>query len=226
MTGTLTENDDMTIAPGIYALHRAGEAPVPRALDDAGTGLHVAAGVSDTGAGPGGVTVCIVTEGRARVGTAGEFGAGEAVVTQGATKIEAVDSGSSWVTVRCGDADLSGDAMPLRPSDHPELPSCDPTPADLLLSGPPAQHDLTLFKDQACNFAAGFWDTTAYHRKSIAFPKFEVMHMLSGWIELTLDEGGTHRFEAGDTFLIAKGTRCDWRTGGMGKIFCTLVPAT
>lgn len=211
----------MTIAPGIYDLHRAGEAVRSQTLEDEASGLRVAVGPSGIDAAPEDAVTTIVLAGSVHAGSLGHFVEGEAMVTQGAPSL--VVAGADWAMISCRNATVPAD-LALRPGTNPELPPCDPTPSDLLLSGSPEQHDLTVFKDKARNFGAGFWTTTAYHRRSIPFPKFEVMHMLSGWIELTLDEGPTHRFEAGDTFLIAKGTRCDWRTGGMSKIFCTLVP--
>ena len=50
--------------------------------------------------------------------------------------------------------DGPGQPMALRPDTLGEIPPCDPTPADLLLSGTPEQTDLTLYKDAARNFGA------------------------------------------------------------------------
>ncbi|MAQ84130.1 MAG: hypothetical protein CMH12_12960 [Maritimibacter sp.] len=212
----------MKIEPGVYALHRAAQTEVSATeFRDDDRGLTVSVGTpADTADKP---RVVIVLAGRVTADGLGAFGPGQAMILPASAALSA-EAGTACVTLTADATDGPGQPMALRPDTLGEIPPCDPTPADLLLSGTPEQTDLTLYKDAARNFGAGVWTTTAYHRRSIAFPKFEVMHMLSGWIELTEDSGTVHRFETGDTFLISKDTRCDWNTGGMEKIFCTLTP--
>ncbi|MBE3637636.1 cupin domain-containing protein [Mangrovicoccus algicola] len=208
----------MPISPGIYALHRAAAPPpAPALLEDEATGLRLATGP----AAGSGAAVTIVLSGTLRHPHLGSFGPGEALVGDGTA---ALQGDAVCLGISCAPAAAPPAPLALRRRAHPVLPPCDPTPADLLISGRPEQTDLTLFRDATGRFGAGFWTSTAYHRRSIAFPKFEVMHLTGGWIELAEETGATHRFDAGDTFLIAKGTRCDWKTGGMEKLFCSYVP--
>jgi uncharacterized cupin superfamily protein len=71
----------------------------------------------------------------------------------------------------------------------------------------------------------GAWDSTAYRRKTIAFPRHELMHILEGAVTIAEEGGPTHEFKAGDTFFAPMGTRCDWQsTGYMRKIYCIMQP--
>lgn len=109
-------------------------------------------------------------------------------------------------------------------SDIGIIPASTPTPTHLLISGDPRQGDFTMRMDPSTQWNVGAWETTAYHRIATTFPKHEVMYLLEGWIELTDAASTTHRFEAGDTFLVTKGTVCDWNTGGLRKFYATFTP--
>lgn len=213
------------LAPGIYALHRADWTQIqPRTLTSDALEYSMSVEPAPTKTPQATGSVVIVLAGEIELAGLGMLKSGDAFVTAPGLQLVSASTGAGWLVISC--AGLSGPdaALAIRPVDHDRLPGCDPTPPEVLLSETPVQHDLTLYKDTARNFGAGLWDSTPYHRRSIPFPKFEVMHMVSGSIELTQDNGGTSRFEKGDTFLIAKGTQCDWKTEGMKKIFCSFVP--
>ena len=53
----------------------------------------------------------------------------------------------------------------------------------------PTQHDKQYFADLTAQWTVGVWDSTAYHRKTISFPRHELMHILEGEVTLT-EEGG------------------------------------
>lgn len=98
--------------------------------------------------------------------------------------------------------------------------------ADILLTPPPEQRALDCLEDATNQWSVGLWDSTPYERKSIAFPRHELMHILKGAVTLTEEEGATHHFRAGDTFFVEMGTRCNWKsTEYVRKIYCTLKPA-
>jgi uncharacterized cupin superfamily protein len=107
-----------------------------------------------------------------------------------------------------------------------ELGTSAPPPADLLLGPVPAQRDCASFTDGTGQWAVGLWDSTAYHRKPIAFPRHELMHLLEGSVTLTDDTGKSHQFGAGDSFLVPLGAVCDWRCEGyLRKIYCSFQPS-
>ena len=71
----------------------------------------------------------------------------------------------------------------------------------------------------------GVWDTTAYCRKLIPFPRHELMHILEGAVTLTDGDGNHQTFKAGDTFFVPLGAICDWRCEGyVRKIYCIFQP--
>jgi uncharacterized cupin superfamily protein len=113
----------------------------------------------------------------------------------------------------------------LRPDPQAALaPSAGPAP-ELLASAPPVQRDKQYFADLTGQWTVGVWDSTAYHRKTISFPRHELMHILEGEVTLTEEGGPAQTFGAGDTFFVPMGTRCDWRSSGyVRKIYCIMQP--
>jgi len=83
-------------------------------------------------------------------------------------------------------------------------------PADLLISGQPQQHNFTYFEDASGQLTIGLWDTTAYHRKNVPFPRYELMHFLEGEVSTTDAAGRKEHFRAGDTLFIPFGTKADF----------------
>jgi uncharacterized cupin superfamily protein len=113
----------------------------------------------------------------------------------------------------------------LRPDPQAALAPSEGPALELLASAPPSQRDKPYFADLTAQWTVGVWDSTAYHRKSISFPRHELMHILEGEVTLTEDGGPANTFRAGDTFFVPKGTRCDWKsTGYVRKIYCIMQP--
>ena len=113
----------------------------------------------------------------------------------------------------------------LRPDPQAALaPSTGPAP-ELLASAAPSQRDKQYFADLTAQWTVGVWDSTAYHRKTISFPRHELMHILEGEVTLTEEGGSAQTFKAGDTFFVPMGTRCNWKsTGYVRKIYCIMQP--
>ena len=108
-------------------------------------------------------------------------------------------------------------AVKLQPSTSPA--------ADMLLSSVPLQHAHEYFCDPTGQLTVGVWDTTAYHRKLIDFPRHELMHILEGSVTLTDGEGRAQTFRAGDTFFVPLGNRNSWQCNGyLKKIYCIFQP--
>ncbi len=52
------------------------------------------------------------------------------------------------------------------------------------------------------------------------------MHLLSGEVSFTDQEGATIRFVPGDSFLVPKGAMCDWLSESyVKKVFCVYRPS-
>ena len=57
----------------------------------------------------------------------------------------------------------------------------------------------------------GVWVSAPCKEVHDPYPVHEMMTILSGSVTLTdLDDGTSETFTAGDTFFVAKGTRCTW----------------
>jgi uncharacterized cupin superfamily protein len=112
----------------------------------------------------------------------------------------------------------------IRPREIHNLEASPPPAAELLVGPTPVQGNKRLFADSTGQWKAGVWSSSPYYRKTMPFPKHEFMYLLSGWLELTTEDGKLERFEANDVVFIPKGTVCDWRTQGMSKIYCIFEP--
>lgn len=100
-----------------------------------------------------------------------------------------------------------------------------PPSPDILLTPVPIQHTHTCFEDATGQLSIGVWDTTAYTRKLIDFPRHELMHLLEGSVTFIDDKGATRVFEAGDTFFVPLGTPNAWACDGyLRKIFVIFQP--
>lgn len=109
-------------------------------------------------------------------------------------------------------------SVPLSPSTPPA--------AELLLSDAPSPHIKVFHEDQTARFSAGIWDATPYHRKTIPFPRYELMHLLDGEVSFTSENGETVSFQKGDTFLVPHGAVADWKNPVyVRKIFGVFKPA-
>jgi uncharacterized cupin superfamily protein len=113
----------------------------------------------------------------------------------------------------------------LRPDPKTPLErSASPSP-DVLLSSVPTQHAREYFEDLSGQWTVGIWDSTPYHRKTINFPRHELMHILEGEVTITEEGFAPQTFKAGDSFFVPMGTRCDWHTTRyIRKIYCIMQP--
>ena len=69
------------------------------------------------------------------------------------------------------------------------------------------------------------WSSTPYHRKTIPFPRHELMHILEGEVTITEEGFAPQTFKAGDSFFVPMGTRSDWKTTRyIRKIYCIMQP--
>lgn len=90
----------------------------------------------------------------------------------------------------------------------------------------PVQHDSMAFTNDAENMFMGMWDSTAFESEMRPFPCHEFVQLLEGEVVITQDDGITHRFVAGDAFLVPEGTVCSWKTSGyVKKLYCIFDPS-
>ena len=103
-------------------------------------------------------------------------------------------------------------------------PSPGPKP-DALHSGTPVQRGRKAFEDRSGKLTIGVWDTTAYHRKTVPFPRHELMCLLEGSVSVTGPSGRTQSFKAGESFFVPYGAVTDFKTEGyLKKYYAILQP--
>jgi uncharacterized cupin superfamily protein len=77
-------------------------------------------------------------------------------------------------------------------------------------SGEPFANNKTYFKHSSGNFNAGTWDCTAGSWEH-NHPKLEFCYIVEGSVKIAEEENGiTHTYNAGDSFVVPKGTRVTW----------------
>ena len=91
------------------------------------------------------------------------------------------------------------------------LQAWDPIPAEALTAGEPVQRGHTYFTDDSGTLTAGVWDCTPMTLKSGPYDVNEFMYVLQGSIQIVHDNGATDTIEAGQCFVLPKGTPCVWR---------------
>ena len=68
----------------------------------------------------------------------------------------------------------------------------------------------TFFQTDDEKILSGVWECAPCKEEIESYPAHEMMTVLSGSVSLTNSEGGTETFTSGDTFFVAKGTKCTW----------------
>ena len=109
-------------------------------------------------------------------------------------------------------------AGPLAPSNPPL--------ADLLVGPTPQCRNRTDYRSADGEFMCGVWDSTPYHRLSMPYRHYELMHLLAGAV--TFEDGAGRRatFSEGDIFLVEQGAECSWLSEtDVAKVFAIYRPA-
>ncbi len=68
----------------------------------------------------------------------------------------------------------------------------------------------TFFQTDDEKILLGVWECAPCREKIESYPVHEMMTVLSGSVTLTNAEGQSETFTPGDTFFVAKGTKCTW----------------
>ena len=108
-------------------------------------------------------------------------------------------------------ADLS--VIPYRPEGDPEtgLQPWEALPAEIIQSGNPVQNGHTWHETDGGIFTSGVWDCTAHQLLPGPYEVDEFMIVLEGSIIIEHESGESHRFRAGECFVVPKGTPCSWK---------------
>ena len=88
-------------------------------------------------------------------------------------------------------------------------PSAGPAPA--LLRSPVPECASHGFRTEG-EFTFGLWSATPYDRRPVTYGHSELMFLLDGAVEFYTEAGESHRFEAGDIFIVLAGAEFGWRS--------------
>ncbi len=69
----------------------------------------------------------------------------------------------------------------------------------------------TFFQTADESILSGVWECAPCKEEIESYPVHEMMTVLSGSVTLTDADGKAETFTAGDTFFVAKGTKCTWQ---------------
>ena len=90
----------------------------------------------------------------------------------------------------------------MKPSDF--------TPPDTFTTDDRTELNHTFFQTEDESILCGVWESAPCKEQIDSYPAHEMMTVLSGSVTLTDADGRSETFSAGDTFFVAKGTRCTW----------------
>jgi uncharacterized cupin superfamily protein len=93
----------------------------------------------------------------------------------------------------------------------PEIPAAE------IETGAPVQRGIEYFSDPGIGLSAGVWDCTAFIGKMGPYPVNEFMIVLEGAVTMVAEDGSSTTVSAGESFIIPKGTVCQWRQDGYMK---------
>lgn len=69
----------------------------------------------------------------------------------------------------------------------------------------------TFFLTRDKSIISGVWECAPSKVEIESYPVHEMMTVLSGSVTLTNPDGQSDTFKSGDTFFVAKGTKCTWQ---------------
>ena len=92
----------------------------------------------------------------------------------------------------------------------PEMELSELTPSDAFTTDDTTELNNTLFATKDESILAGVWECAPCREEIESYPVHEMMTVISGSLTLTHADGRSEVFTSGDTFFIAKGTKCVW----------------
>lgn len=110
------------------------------------------------------------------------------------------------------------ESAPLEPSGAPL--------AELLVGPTPNCRNFTDYRSADTEFVCGTWDSTPYHRLSMPYRHYELMHLLEGSVTFVDADGREGSFGKGDIFLVEQGAHCSWESREqVKKVYAIYRPA-
>ena len=73
-----------------------------------------------------------------------------------------------------------------------------------------SETNCTFFQTENSSVINGVWECAPCVEEIESYPVHEMMTVISGSVTMTNDDGSSDTFISGDTFFIAKGTKCTW----------------
>lgn len=95
--------------------------------------------------------------------------------------------------------------------------------AEAFTSGDQTELNHTFFAKDDESILVGVWECAPCLEDIEAYPVYETMTVISGSVTITKQGGEPQTFTAGDTFFIAKGTKCTWQITETLRKFYTIV---
>ncbi|POR46352.1 putative cupin superfamily protein [Bosea psychrotolerans] len=223
------------MSSGILLLNRAGDAPLATPFrsaalgenDPFGAGRDIAwtgpdamsagrvnlAGTYESGAFPH-TEFVVVVAGHLRLAEPGkvalELSPGRGAVIARGTVVKAeAEPGTRLVFCAATGAGSAAPGLQEILAEAPLSPSAAP-PAEALVGPTPQCRSFNAFTDEATRFRAGTWDSTPYRRILRPHRLNELMHVVTGSIDLTGPDGTITRVDQGDSVFVAHGAPCAW----------------
>lgn len=189
----------------------AAAATIP--ADTHGDPYLVSRAALDLPQGPVSVSLVVLPQGRGRVDILpdDEF----LILLEGALILEGTGftwssrEGSRLIALRRNGSPAGTPAIIPIDESAPLEPSGAPL-AELLVGATPNCRNFTDYRSGDGEFVCGTWDSTPYHRLSMPYRHYELMHLLEGSATFVDGDGREGTFREGDIFLIEQGAQCSW----------------
>lgn len=148
-----------------------------------------------------------------------------AVITKGTPFTWSSREGARLIAMRrIGSPDASPAIIPIDES-APLAPSGAPL-TELLVGPTPSCRNFTDYRSADTEFVCGTWDSTPYHRLSMPYRHYELMHLLEGSVTFIDGAGREGTFRKGEIFLVEQGAHCSWESREqVKKVYAIYRPA-
>ncbi|MCE7796244.1 cupin domain-containing protein [Sphingobium sufflavum] len=134
-----------------------------------------------------------------------------AVIPHGAAFAWSADAGTVAIVMTYADSQPSGAAITPITKNPPLEPSAKPA-ADILIGPAPDCRNFNDYRVDDGKFVCGTWDSTPYHRHGFLYGHHEIMHILTGSVTFSDENGRAQSFATGDVVLAERGSHCGWES--------------
>jgi len=90
------------------------------------------------------------------------------------------------------------------------MQASDFTPVEAFTSDDKTETNHTFFQTDDESILTGVWESAPCKEEIESYPVHEMMTVISGSVTLTNAQGHAETYTAGDSFFVAKGTKCTW----------------